>query len=123
LLVVGDVNVAPHDRDVHDPDRWRGLNLCSEPERARIWALLACGMVDLVRRHDESPGPFTWWDCRAGVFHRGWGLRLDLALGTRPVAERCTRVAVDRDERKPTFGKRKPSDHAPRIVTLRDGGR
>lgn len=122
--MVGDVNVAPHDRDVHDPDRWRGLNLCSEPERARIWALLACGMVDLVRRHDESPGPFTWWDCRAGVFHRGgWGLRLDLALGTRPVAERCTRVAVDRDERKPTFGKGKPSDHAPRIVTLRDGGR
>lgn len=72
-----------------------------------------------MRLHDEGPGPFTFWDYRAGAFHRGWGLRLDLALGTRPVADRCADVWVERDERKPTFGEGKPSDHAPVIVTLR----
>jgi exodeoxyribonuclease-3 len=118
LIVLGDFNVAPDDRDVHDPDRWRGSNLCSDPERRRIGALLEWGLVDLLRLHDPGPGPFTWWDYRDGAFHRGLGLRLDLALGTRPVAERCRSVTVDRDERKPTFGEGKPSDHAPVIVTL-----
>jgi exodeoxyribonuclease-3 len=118
LLVAGDFNVAPQDRDVHDPDRWRGLNMCSEAERARVEALFDWGLVDLMRLHEHGPGPFTWWDYRAGAFHRGWGLRLDLALGTRSVAERCTGVIVEREERKPTFGEGKPSDHAPVIVTL-----
>jgi exodeoxyribonuclease-3 len=118
MLVVGDFNVAPGDRDVHDPERWRGQNLCSEPERERLRGLLDWGLIDLLRLHEAGPGPFTWWDYREGAFHRGWGLRLDLALGTRPVADRCTDVRVDRDERKPTFGEGKPSDHAPLIVTL-----
>lgn len=118
LVVVGDFNVAPEDRDVHDPDRWRGVNLRSEPERERIRALLEWGFVDLMRLHQAGPGPFTWWDYREGAFHRGWGLRLDLALGTQPVAERCTGATVERDERKPTFGEGKPSDHAPVVVEL-----
>jgi exodeoxyribonuclease-3 len=118
LLVVGDFNVTPDDRDVHDPERWRGQNLCSEPERERLRALMAWGLVDLLRLHEPGPGPFTWWDYRQGAFHRGWGLRLDLALGTRPVAERCTAVRVDREERKPTAGEGKPSDHAPVLVVL-----
>jgi exodeoxyribonuclease-3 len=117
-LVVGDFNVTPDDRDVHDPDLWRGQNLCSEPERDRIRALLDWGFVDLMRLHEPGPGPFSWWDYRAGAFHRGWGLRLDLVLGTPPVAERCLEVRVDRDERKPTFGEGKPSDHAPVVLTL-----
>jgi len=120
LLVVGDFNVTPDDRDVHDPERWRDRNLCSRPERERLRALLDWGLVDLLRQHQGGPGPFTWWDYREGAFHRGWGLRLDLALGTRPVAERCLEVAVDRDERRPTSGEGKPSDHAPVIVTLGD---
>jgi exodeoxyribonuclease III len=117
-IIVGDFNVAPDDRDVHDPDRWRGSNLCSDPERDRIRALLDLGFVDLMRVHEPGPGPFTWWDYREGAFHRGWGLRLDLAFGTRQIADRCTGVVVERDERKPTFGEGKPSDHAPVIVTL-----
>lgn len=119
LLVIGDFNVTPEDADVHDPEKWRGLNLASEPERERIRGLLDWGLVDLMRLHHEGPGPFTFWDYRAGAFHRGWGLRLDLALATKPVADRCTDVWVERDERKPTFGEGKPSDHAPVIVTLR----
>jgi exodeoxyribonuclease-3 len=118
VLVVGDFNIAPEDCDVHDPERWRGQNLCSEPERERLRGLLDWGLIDLLRLHEAGPGPFTWWDYREGAFHRGWGLRLDLALGTRPVADRCTEVLVDRDERKPTFGEGKPSDHAPLSVVL-----
>ncbi len=120
LLVVGDFNITPDDRDVHDPERWRGLNLCSRPERERLHALLEWGLVDLLRLHRGGPGPFTWWDYREGAFHRGWGLRLDLALATRPVAQRCQEVEVDREERKPTSGEGRPSDHAPVIVTLGD---
>jgi exodeoxyribonuclease III len=120
LIVAGDFNVTPDDRDVYDPEAWRGRNLASEPERARIRALLDGGLTDLTRAHNPAPGPFTFWDYRAGAFHRGWGLRIDLALATDPVAARCTAVAVDRDERKPTFGEGKPSDHAPLIVSLED---
>jgi exodeoxyribonuclease-3 len=64
-------------------------------------------------------GPFTWWDYRAGAFHRGWGLRLDLMLGSPAVADALVSVEVDREERKPTAGEGKPSDHAPVILTLR----
>lgn len=118
LLVLGDFNVAPQDIDVHDPAKWRGQNLCTEAERERIRGLLEWGLVDLVRQHHPGPGPFTYWDYREGAFHRGWGLRLDLALGTKPVADRCTDTWVERDERKPTFGEGKPSDHAPLFLDL-----
>jgi len=118
LIVAGDFNVTPDDRDVYDPDVWRGRNLASEPERERVRALLDWGLTDLARARNPGPGPFTFWDYRAGAFHRGWGLRIDLALATAPVAARCTAVTVDRDERKPTFGEGKPSDHAPLIVSL-----
>lgn len=118
LVVVGDFNVTPDDRDVHDPEAWRGQNLASEAERQRIRTLTDWGLVDLLRLHHAGPGPFTWWDYRMGALHRGWGLRIDLALGTRSVAERCIDVTVDRDERKPTSGEGKPSDHAPVIVTF-----
>jgi len=118
IVLTGDFNVAPDDRDVHDPDAWREQNLASSKERARLHALLGWGMKDLLRLHHEDTGPFTWWDYRAGAFHKGWGLRIDLVLGTAPVAARCTSVEVDRNERKPTSGEGKPSDHAPVIATL-----
>jgi exodeoxyribonuclease III len=123
LMVLGDFNVAPDDRDVYDPVAWRGRNLCSEPERSRIHALLDWGVTDLGRAGNPGPGPYTFWDYRQGAFHRGWGLRIDLALATAPVAARRTAVTVDRDQRKPTAGEGKPSDHAPLVVTLTENGR
>ncbi|HRC84325.1 MAG TPA: exodeoxyribonuclease III [Thermoanaerobaculia bacterium] len=118
LLLVGDFNIAPDDRDVHDPRLWQGKVLCSEPERERLGRLLGWGTRDLLRCRTEEGGLFTWWDYRMGAFHRGWGLRIDLALGTAVVAERLREVTIDRDERKPTGGESKPSDHAPVIVDL-----
>jgi len=121
VLLTGDFNVAPDDRDVYDPVAWRGRNLASEPERDRLRDVLELGFDDLGRRAaGDVEGPFSFWDYRMGAFHRGWGLRIDLALGTAPVAARLVSVDVDREERKPTSGEGKPSDHAPVIVTLRD---
>lgn len=118
LLVVGDFNIAPDDRDVHDPERWRGKVLCSESERERLRRMLDWGLRDLHRVHTEEGGLYTWWDYRMGAFHRGWGLRIDLGLGTTPVAARLTDVAIDREERKKSTGEGKPSDHAPVIFTF-----
>jgi exodeoxyribonuclease-3 len=118
LLVTGDFNIAPDERDVHDVERWRDSVLCSAAERERLQRLLGWGLQDLQRLHHDGEGPFTWWDYRAGAFARGWGLRIDLALGTAPVAAACTGVEVDREERKESSGEGKPSDHAPVITSL-----
>ncbi len=118
LVLAGDFNIIPDDRDAHDPERWRGQNLFSEPERERLRALLGWGLRDLLRQLTDAPGHFTWWDYRAGAFPRGWGLRIDLALATAPVAARCRAVEVDREERKKSAGEGSPSDHAPLVVTL-----
>ena len=118
LVVTGDFNIAPADLDVHDPDRWRDRVLCSDPERERYQRLLAWGLVDLHRRHAPDERVFSWWDYRAGAFPRDWGLRIDLALGTAPVAAGLRGVEVDRDERKKSSGEGNPSDHAPLILTF-----
>jgi len=118
LIVVGDFNVTPADIDVHDPEAWRGQNLCSEPERERLNGLLGGGLTDVFRHLYPTDQRFTWWDYRNGAFHKNLGLRIDLALATSPVAARCISVEVDREERKPSTGEGKPSDHAPVIVTL-----
>ena len=115
LVLCGDLNVAPEDRDVWDPVQWRDQTLCSEPERAAFHALTAWGLQDALRlHHPETGGLYTWWDYRAGAFHRGWGLRIDHILLTAPLAARCLAVEIDREARKGP----KPSDHAPVLVTL-----
>ena len=120
LVICGDFNVAPDDRDVWDAELWRGKNLASEPERERLRALASWGLTDLGRASaGDVTGPFSYWDYTAGAFHKGWGLRIDLVLATAPVAARMESVMVERDERKPTFGEGKPSDHAPVVVDLR----
>jgi exodeoxyribonuclease-3 len=115
LVLCGDLNVAPEDRDVWDPERWRGQTLCSEPEREAFRRLAAWGLRDALRVHrPEEGGLYTWWDYRAGAFHRGWGLRIDHVLLSSPLVSRLVAVEIDRDERKGP----KPSDHAPVVVTL-----
>jgi exodeoxyribonuclease III len=120
LMIMGDFNIAPDDRDVWDPELWRDKNLASEPERTRLGALLGWGLIDLGRQAaGDVQGPFAFWDYTAGAFHKGLGLRIDLALGSAPIAGSLETVEVDRNERKPTSGEGKPSDHAPVIVILR----
>jgi len=119
-LLVGDFNVAPGDEDVWDPEVWRGRIMFSEPEHERLERLMGLGLEDLYRRVHPDGRDFTWWDYRGGAFHRKHGLRIDLALGTPPVARRCRDVAVDRDERKKGAWEVGPSDHAPLVVDLED---
>lgn len=114
LFICGDWNVAPEDRDVHDPKRWRGKILCSEPEREKFRALENWGLRDAVRLLTDDGGIYTWWDYRLSGFKRDWGLRIDHALVSEPVAARVREATVDREAR----GGEKPSDHAPLVVTL-----
>jgi exodeoxyribonuclease-3 len=116
-VIVGDFNVAPEDRDVWDPKAFVGDTHVTEPERAAVKALREWGMEDVFRRvYPDSDRLYTYWDYRAGDFHQHRGMRIDLALATRPVAERVTWALVDRNARKGSG----PSDHAPLIVDLRD---
>jgi len=112
VVVMGDFNIAPDDRDVHDPAAWAGKVLCSEPERAALSALLSLGLEDLFRRFEQPEGTFSWWDYRAAGFRRNLGLRIDLVLGNQAMAERCTRCVVDREPRR----WERPSDHAPVVA-------
>jgi exodeoxyribonuclease-3 len=114
LIVLGDYNIAPEDRDVHDPALWAGSIHVSEPERAALRALQDVGLEDLFRRFEQPPGSFTWWDYRAGAFRRNRGLRIDLMLASKALAERCTGSTIDREPR----GWERPTDHAPVLATF-----
>ncbi len=114
LAVLGDFNVAPEDRDVHDPALWAGQVLCSEPERAAFRALLGTGLVDSFRQFEQPPKTFSWWDYRQLAFPKNRGLRIDHVLLSAALAARCTGSRIDRDARKGE----KPSDHAPVLVEL-----
>jgi exodeoxyribonuclease-3 len=109
LLLVGDFNIAPDDRDVHDPAAWHEKILCSTPERAVFRQFLDLGLHDTFRQHEPEAGHFSWWDYRAGGFRRNQGLRIDLILASSPLAERCQASSIQRTPR--TW--EKPSDHAP----------
>jgi exodeoxyribonuclease-3 len=113
-IVCGDMNIAPTDDDVFDPDAYVGQTHVTPPERAALAELQALGLRDVVR--DRWPGErvFTYWDYRAGMFHQDLGMRIDLALASEPVAGRVKAAWVDRQARKGSG----PSDHAPVIVDL-----
>jgi exodeoxyribonuclease-3 len=120
LVVGGDFNVAPTDIDVWDPRAAHGGTHVSEPERAAVRALVDRGLVDSYRaRHDEA-GRFTWWDYRAGMFHKNFGMRIDLLLAAEPVAARLVDAEIDRQARK---GPPIPSDHAPLMIDLDEPGK
>jgi exodeoxyribonuclease-3 len=115
LIVAGDFNIAPEDRDVYDPSAFVGETHVTEAERSRLARVLdAGGLVDAYRALHPDEQQFTWWDYRQGHFHRGMGLRIDLALVSEQIASGLRACGIDRDFRK---GK-KPSDHAPLLLEL-----
>jgi exodeoxyribonuclease-3 len=117
LVVCGDFNVAPDDRDVWDPKAFAGSTHVTEPERKAITRLHEWGFEDTFRRvYPDQDRLYTYWDYRAGDFHQHRGMRIDHVLATKPVADRVTWAVVDRNARKGTG----PSDHAPLIVDLAD---
>lgn len=116
LAVLGDFNVAPEDRDVHDPALWHGQVLASEPERAALRELMAVGLVDSFRLFEQPPATFSWWDYRMLGFPKNHGLRIDHILMSAALAARCTACRIDRNARKGE----KPSDHAPVIAEISD---
>jgi exodeoxyribonuclease III len=118
LVVGGDFNVAPEDADVWDPAECAGGTHVSPRERDALGRLLAWGLVDTYRAHGVR-GRFTWWDYRAGNFHKDLGMRIDLLLATRALDARVRWVEIDREARK---GKPLPSDHAPLVIDLDDPG-
>ena len=113
-IVLGDMNIAPTDEDVFDPDAYIGQTHVTEPERAALADLQSLGLRDVVRDRWPDKRVFTYWDYRAGMFHKDLGMRIDLALASAPVAERVKAAWVDRHARKGSG----PSDHAPVIVDL-----
>jgi exodeoxyribonuclease-3 len=113
-IVAGDMNIAPTDADVFDPDAYIGQTHVTPPEREALAELEAVGLRDVVRDHWPSERVFSYWDYRAGMFHKDLGMRIDLVLATEPVAGRVKAAWVDRQARKGTG----PSDHAPVLVDL-----
>jgi exodeoxyribonuclease-3 len=113
-IVCGDMNIAPTDEDVFDPEAYIGQTHVTAPERAALAELQALGLHDVVRDRWPNERVFTYWDYRAGMFHQDLGMRIDLVLASAPVAERVRAAWVDRQARKGTG----PSDHAPVIVDL-----
>lgn len=114
VVLLGDYNIAPEDRDVHDPAAWAGQVLCSEPERERFRQLLALGLVDSFRLQEQAERSFSWWDYRQLAFRRNAGLRIDHALVDARLADKVLACRIDREPRK----REQPSDHAPVIVEL-----
>src|SRR5262249_43421052 len=109
VLMCGDFNVAPEDRDVHNADLWRGRILFSEPEKEALARVRDWGFVDAFRMHNQGDKEFSWWDYRAGAFRRNLGLRIDHIWLTKALASRCKSVVIDREPRR----WEKPSDHTP----------
>jgi len=112
LVVLGDFNIAPEDRDVYDPEKWGDGILCSPDERAALKDLLDIGLRDVFRKFDQPEKIFSWWDYRAAGFRRNAGLRIDLILASESLAANCGASYVDREPR--TW--ERPSDHAPVIA-------
>jgi exodeoxyribonuclease-3 len=112
VVLCGDFNVAPEDRDVHDPRLWQGRIMCSQPERDALQRIKEWGFTDAFRLHNEQGGLYSWWDYRAGAFRRNLGLRIDHVWVSQPLVSRSTGARIDASTRK----WEKPSDHAPLIA-------
>ncbi|MGB5439535.1 MAG: exodeoxyribonuclease III [Gammaproteobacteria bacterium] len=109
FITLGDFNIAPQDRDVHDPDAWRERILCSTPERNALQHILDLGLEDTFRLFEQQEKSFSWWDYRAAAFRRNMGLRIDLILASKALSRKCTACSIDREPRQ----LERPSDHTP----------
>jgi len=116
LVLMGDFNIAPEDRDVHDPVAWAGQILCTPEERAHFAALVELGLVDAFRLFEQPPKSWSWWDYRNLAFRKNQGLRIDHILVSEALKPRVAACVIDKLPRK----NERPSDHAPVIVELRD---
>jgi exodeoxyribonuclease III len=114
LAAAGDFNIAPDDRDVHDPKTWEGQVLVSAPERQAFQGLLALGLNDSFRLFEQPARAFTWWDYRMNAFKRKMGLRIDHVLVSEALAVNCRSCLIDAEPRK----SERPSDHAPVLIDI-----
>ncbi len=112
VIVLGDFNIVPDDRDVHDPEGWREKILCSTPEREALGKILDLGFQDSFRLFEQQERTWSWWDYRMNAFRRKMGLRIDLILASKAMAQRCIASYVDIEPRRQD----RPSDHAPVIA-------
>jgi exodeoxyribonuclease-3 len=112
MVVLGDFNIAPDDRDVHDPEAWREKILCSTEERSALNQIFDLGLRDTFRQFEQEEKVFSWWDYRMNAFRRKMGLRIDLVLASRAMAKRCVASYVDIEPRRQD----RPSDHAPAVA-------
>lgn len=116
LAIVGDFNIAPEDKDVHDPEEWEGSILVSKPERDAYQSLLRLGVKDTFRLFEREEKLYSWWDYRAAAFRRNRGMRIDLILASEALVDCCADSKIDKEPRK----LERPSDHAPVIAEFTD---
>ena len=112
VIVLGDFNIAPQNRDVHDPEAWHEKILCSTPERQALQAMLDTGLSDTFRLFEQEENTWSWWDYRMAAFRRNMGLRIDLVLASKKLADKCSAAYIDKEPRRQD----RPSDHAPAVA-------
>ena len=111
-LLLGDFNIAPEDRDIHDPEAWRGHVLFSDPEKEAFRRLLDSGLCDTFRLFNQEENSFSWWDYRMHAFRRNMGLRIDHVLASKELCDSCRGSWIDKEPRR----RERPSDHAPVVA-------
>ena len=112
VIVLGDFNIAPDDRDVHDPEAWCGKILCSDEERQALKDILELGLTDTFRQFEQQEKSWSWWDYRMAAFRRNMGLRIDLVLASAAMQKVCSAAYIDKEPRR----QERPSDHTPVIA-------
>ena len=112
VVVMGDFNIAPEDRDVHDPEAWHERILCSTPEREALARITGLGLADTFRLFEQEEKSWSWWDYRQAAFRRNMGLRIDLVLASKALEDACSAAYIDVEPRR----QERPSDHTPVIA-------
>jgi len=112
VVVLGDFNIAPEDADVHDPEAWKDDILCTVEERDALKKIKALGLIDTFRMFEQKEKQWSWWDYRKAAFRRNMGLRIDLVLASKALADKCSAAYIDKEPRR----QERPSDHTPVVA-------